>query len=203
LTAQLYRPGTASPGPAIAVEHDRHDNRDLRAIASWRTSSQPRLLGPWQRNHADARALTIAFGRRALRCLRESSKHRPFLSRKTKVDRRGCVTPEAITLVRLPLRRRGSHAACGECVTPVGRRREPPGPTGTEMLTSAFAESTRARRSAAAAYPGSDGGRLLAVDRKRPDEGAREGKAVAQGRQGSIVADECLVAIALARRQSA
>jgi hypothetical protein len=41
------------------------------------------------------------------------------------------------------------------------------GPAGT-MLTSAFAESTRARRSAAAAYPGADGGRLLAVDGMRP-----------------------------------
>ena len=42
------------------------------------------------------------------------------------------------------------------------------GPTGTDMLTSAFAESTRARRPAVAAYPGPVGGRLLAVVGERP-----------------------------------
>jgi hypothetical protein len=42
------------------------------------------------------------------------------------------------------------------------------GPTGTDTLTSAFAESTRARRPAAVTYPGQDGGRLLAVGGKRP-----------------------------------
>jgi hypothetical protein len=47
LTDQLYHPASASLGPAIAVEHDRHDDRDLRAIASWRSNSAPRL-GPWQ-----------------------------------------------------------------------------------------------------------------------------------------------------------
>ena len=41
------------------------------------------------------------------------------------------------------------------------------GPTGTDMLTSAFAESTRAPRPAAAAYPGPEDGRLLAVERMR------------------------------------
>jgi hypothetical protein len=38
------------------------------------------------------------------------------------------------------------------------------------MLTSAFAESTRPPRPAAAAYPGPDDGRLLAVGGKRPAE---------------------------------
>jgi hypothetical protein len=41
-------PGSVSLGPAIDLEHDRQDNRDLRAIASWRSSSPPRPLGPWQ-----------------------------------------------------------------------------------------------------------------------------------------------------------
>lgn len=50
MTDQLYRPGSASLGPAIVVEHDRQDNGDLRTIASWRSSSPPRLLGPWHRH---------------------------------------------------------------------------------------------------------------------------------------------------------
>jgi hypothetical protein len=46
----------------------------------------------------------------------------------------------------------------------VGEGESGQGPTGTDMLTSAFAESTRAPRPAAAAYPGPDHGRLLAVE---------------------------------------
>ena len=53
------------------------------------------------------------------------------------------------------------------------------GPTGTDMLTSAFAESTRARRPAAAAYPGPDGGRLLAVGSERSLQPAEMTKASA------------------------
>lgn len=56
------------------------------------------------------------------------------------------------------------------------------GPTGTDMLTSAFAESTHARRSAAAAYPGPDAGRLPAVDRGRRGLSGRERKAEARQR---------------------
>ena len=41
-------------------------------------------------------------------------------------------------------------------------------PPGTGMLTSAFAESIRSRRPAAAAHAGPDDGRLLAVGGKRP-----------------------------------
>jgi hypothetical protein len=39
--------------------------------------SDPRFRS-WRRDHADAGALTIAFGRCALQCLRGSSKRRPF-----------------------------------------------------------------------------------------------------------------------------
>jgi hypothetical protein len=42
------------------------------------------------------------------------------------------------------------------------------GPKSADMLTSAFVESTRAPRAAAAAYPGQDDGRLLAVAGERP-----------------------------------
>jgi hypothetical protein len=51
------------------------------------------------------------------------------------------------------------------------------GPTGTDMLTRASAGSRRARRSAAAAYPGPDGGRLLAVGSERPAQGPEMAKA--------------------------
>jgi hypothetical protein len=89
LTAQLYRPGSASLGPAIAAEHDRQDNRDLRALASWRSSSQPRLLGPWRSARAGPGARVIAFpkwvihfsqaahdgpARERLRCGRDASR---------------------------------------------------------------------------------------------------------------------------------
>jgi hypothetical protein len=57
------------------------------------------------------------------------------------------------------------------------------GPTGTDMLTSAFAESTRAPRPAAAGYPGPcqgpDHGRLLAVDLERPASAPKMTKATA------------------------
>jgi hypothetical protein len=39
-----------------------------------------RLLSAWHCDHADAGALTIAFGERAVRCLRGWSKHRRILS---------------------------------------------------------------------------------------------------------------------------
>jgi hypothetical protein len=62
---------------------------------------------------------------------------------------------------------------------PLGESESRQGPTGTDMLTSAFAESTRAPRPAAAAYPGPDGGRLLAVDSERPTQAAEMTKASA------------------------
>jgi hypothetical protein len=51
-------------------------------------------------------------------------------------------------------------------------------PTGTDMLTSAFAESTRPPRPGAAAYPGPDGRRLLAVDLE--SSGGADGPSKAQ-----------------------
>jgi hypothetical protein len=57
-------------------------------------------------------------------------------------------------------------------------------PPGAGMLTSAFAESTRAPRPAAAAYAGQDDGRLLAVDSERPAQGPEMTKDV-----GLAVAD--------------
>jgi hypothetical protein len=63
------------------------------------------------------------------------------------------------------------------------------GPTGTDMLTSAFAESTRAPRPAAAAYPGPcqgpDDGCLLAVDTERPAHAAE----MTKGSAGIVDAD--------------
>jgi hypothetical protein len=44
------------------------------------------------------------------------------------------------------------------------------GPTGTDMLTSAFAESTRAPRRRLPSFPGPDHGRLLAVGCERLEE---------------------------------
>jgi hypothetical protein len=73
------------------------------------------------------------------------------------------------------------------------------GPTGTDMLTSAFAESTRAPRPAAAGYPGPcqgpDDGRLLAVDSKRPAQAAEMTEASA----GVVEADARLRGNAHAR----
>src|ERR1019366_7251997 len=61
-----------------------------------------------------------------------------------------------------------NHRQRGPVRLLVGEGESRQGPTGTDRLTSAFAESTRAPRPAAAAYPGPDGGRLLAVERMRP-----------------------------------
>ena len=53
-----------------------------------------RLLSAWRSDHADAGVLTIAFGQRALRCLRRSSKHRSLLSLACgRGGRAGCVAP--------------------------------------------------------------------------------------------------------------
>jgi hypothetical protein len=65
-----------------------------------------------------------------------------------------------------------------------GRRREPAGPIDPDMLTGALAESTRAPCPAAAESPGTDDGRLLAVDR-RASTGLGEA-GVLRGRQESL-----------------
>jgi hypothetical protein len=49
-------------------------------IALSASNSEPPVSLPWLCDHADADALTIAFGERAGRCLRGSSKHRRILS---------------------------------------------------------------------------------------------------------------------------
>jgi hypothetical protein len=74
LTDQLYRPASASLGPAIAVEHSP-GHRDLRAIASWRSSRQPRLLGPWRTSsqmphRSDRTASDVDLARFDLRIIR-------------------------------------------------------------------------------------------------------------------------------------
>ena len=56
-----------------------------------------------------------------------------------------------------------------------GRRREPAGPIDPDKLTGALAASTRAPCPAAAEYPRTDDGRLLAVD-KRASNGWENGR---------------------------
>jgi hypothetical protein len=57
----LYRRG-AFLARAVDLEHDR-TARDDPAIASWRSSSPPRLLGPWHNSDTVTRRRAIAFTR--------------------------------------------------------------------------------------------------------------------------------------------
>jgi hypothetical protein len=77
-------------------------------------------------------------------------------------------------------------------LSPLGDSASGQGPTGTGMLTSAFAESTRARRPAVAAYAGPDDGRPFAVDLESPAVAGRPSQAQVGGRpsaNGTVRAD--------------
>jgi len=75
-----------------SVANSRFCRAHNSAIAATYRPKSTRLPPPWHCGHADAGALTIAFGERDLRCLQGSSKHRSILSCEAKVDRGGCVT---------------------------------------------------------------------------------------------------------------
>ena len=70
-----------------------------------------------------------------------------------------------------------NHRQRGPVRLLVGEGESRQGPKSADMLTSAFVESTRAPRAAAAGYPGQDDGRLLAVDSERPVQGPAMTKA--------------------------